>query len=287
MNENITIGVIADLNYTDSPAFSSYYYACLNLFKNVKIVNNINDLKNINVLLCGNDHYFNHLNIWSNDEFINYCNNNNIPFFVHTVEHINSPMFSHNIEIQNKLEKYNLLRQRCWDIDDSIEKNTKIARVLLSKNFLNYKKTDIKKNKIVFIGKVYQNRENLLNILTKHIDVDVISRGSDPLINNYSEFLSKLSEYKYVLSPKSLFVNGIPGRFYESLWVNSIPLQEVYDNTLDYYDKEKNIEKAIFFKSHEELIEKLKYTDDSIVTDLPKMFLEDELIDFFKEFNII
>lgn len=283
MNTDITIGIIVDLNYNNSPAFSSYYYACLNIFKNVKVVNGIQDLENIDILLCGNEHFHNHLMVWSNNEFINYCNNNNIPFFAHTVEHINTPIYQHNIDIQTKLETYKLLRQRCWDINDSKEKNRNIARVLLSKNFLNYKKPETKKNNIIFIGKIYPNRRELLNELTKHIEVDIIERGN----YNYFDFISKLSEYKYVLSPKSQLVNGIPGRFYESLWVDSIPLQEVYNDTLDYYTIERDIPNTIFFETTEELITKLKsYKNiDNIIQ--PKMFLEDELIDFFKEFNIL
>jgi hypothetical protein len=135
MNHNLRVGVISDLNHKESPAYSSYYYACLNLFKNVKIVNNIDDLKGIDVLLCGNDHHGKHLEIWSDDNFIKYCNDNKIPFFVHTVEHIRTPEFPWNLEIQKTLEKYNILNQRCWDISDCKEKNRNIARVLLSKEF--------------------------------------------------------------------------------------------------------------------------------------------------------
>jgi hypothetical protein len=282
MNNNLKIGVISDLNHNQSPAYSSYYYACLNLFKNVKLINNISDLQGIDLLLCGNDHHHGHLKIWSDINFINYCNDNNIPFFVHTVEHIRTPAYPHNLEIQNRLETYKILNQRCWDISDCKEKNRKVARVLLSKNFLNYQKEEIKKDKIIFIGKLYPNRLELINKLSKYLDIDVIERGPA----SYFEFLSKLAEYKFVLSPKSLFVNGIPGRFYESLWVNSIPLQEVYDDTLDYYTIEKNISNAIFFKTPEELISKLEIENIIHYNNIEKMFLEDELVDFFNEFNI-
>ena len=43
MKKQIQIGVISDLNHTQSPAYSSYYYACLNIHNNVKLVNNVND----------------------------------------------------------------------------------------------------------------------------------------------------------------------------------------------------------------------------------------------------
>jgi hypothetical protein len=282
MNEMYNVGIIADMNYDLSPAFSSYFDACKKIFKKIKIVKNINDLHDVNILLCGNDHFWNHYTIWSDHSFIEYCNSHNIQFFVHTVEHINSPLFPQNLKIQNDLEKYKLLRQRCWDIKDSIQKQTKIARVLLSKNNVNYRKPNEKKDKIVFVGKLYDNRKSIINELSKHIQIDVFERGT-----TYFEFLSKLAEYKYVFSPKSLHVNGIPGRFYESLWVDSIPIQEVYSDTLDFFDKEKKIKNAIFFEGIPELLSKLNdgHFDSEIIQ--PKMFLEDELIDFFKDYNIL
>jgi len=282
MKTNIRVGVIADMEYSISPAFSSYYYACVNIFKDVKLINNVKDLENVDIVVCGNDHFYNHFVVWSNQEFIDYCNDNKIQFFAHTVEHINSPVYTHNIQIQNKLESFNLLRQRCWDINDSKEKNTNIARVLLSKNFMNYKNKNLKKNKIIFIGKVYQNRRELFDKLTKHIEVDIFERSFD-----YPDFISKLSEYKYVLSPKSMSVNGIPGRFYESLLVDSIPIQEVSNDTLDYYTIERDIPNTIFFQTIEELINKIELTKNLDLIEQPKMFLEDELIEFFKEFGIL
>lgn len=250
----MTIGVISDINHDSSPAYSSYFYACKNVFDNVKLVNNVEDLYGVDIILCGNDHFYNHLTIWSIQDFINQCNYNKIPFYAHTVEHINTPIYPHNLEIQKNLEKFHLLRQRCWDINDSKEKNRSIARVLLSKNFFQYKKCSEKKDEVIFIGKVYPNRKNLIEILEKQIKVTVIERGN----LNYYDFLSKLSEYKYVLSPKSLLVNGIPGRFYEALWVDSIPIQEVYHDTLDFYQIEKKIEGPIFFQTIDELFEQKK-----------------------------
>jgi hypothetical protein len=282
MNETHSVGVIADMDYDLSPAFSSYFDACKEIFKKVKIVKNVNDLQDVDIILCGNDHFWNHYMIWSNSSFIEYCNDNNIQFFVHTVEHINSPLFPQNLKIQSDLEKYKLLRQRCWDVQDSIQKQTKIARVLLSENNVNYRKPSEKKDKIVFIGKLYDNRQSLISELSKYIEIDFFERGT-----TYFEFLSKLSEYKYVLSPKSLHVNGIPGRFYESLWVDSIPIQEVYSDTLDFFDKEKKIENAIFFQDVEDLLVKFKNKNFKSEIIQPKMFLKDELIDFFKDYNIL
>jgi len=282
MIKNITVGVISNLD--NSPALSSYYYACLNLFKNVKNVKSVNDLDSVEILLCGNDHH--HIKIWKDDNFISECNIRNIPFFVHTVEHIDTPLYPWNLDIQKKLENFNVLNQRCWDIGDCKKQKRNIARVLLSKNYYDFRKPNVKKNKIVFIGKMYKNRSELINKLKNHIDIDIIERGSLPN-DSYFEFISKLAEYKYVLSPKSQFVNGIPGRFYESLWVDSIPIQEINDDTLDHYNIERDINGVIFFKTVEELLLKLENNNNGQSYDFPKMFLENELIDFFKEFNVI
>lgn len=44
------IGVISDLNHTVSPAYSSYYYALVNVHNDVKLVHGISDLNGIDVL---------------------------------------------------------------------------------------------------------------------------------------------------------------------------------------------------------------------------------------------
>jgi hypothetical protein len=274
------IGVISDLGHTESPAYTSYYYALNNLHDNVKLVRGVVDLSDIDILVCGNDHHAGHLNIWSDDKFTEECNKRKIPFFVHTVERIRAPEFPWNIEIQNKLKRYEHLRQRCWDITDTKEEGTKLARVLLSKNFQTFDTPVEKIDELVFIGKLYPNRIRIIEELNKYTKVNVAPRSA----LGYTDFLSNLARFKYVLSPISNGVNGIPGRFYEALVIGSIPVQEVYEDTLDHYTREANIDGCVFFRNAEECVEKLK--NNSLQPPTEKMFLEDELKEFLNDFDV-
>lgn len=274
------IGVISDLNHTESPAYTSYYYATKNLHNNVKIVNGKEDLYDVDILICGNDHHAGHLQVWSDNSFTEEVNKKKIPFFVHTVEHIRSPSYPWNIEIQNKLKRYELLRQRCWDIGDAKENKTKLARVLLSKNFQDFNVPTNKIDGLVFVGKLYPNRVKTIEALSKYIKVDVAPRSS----LDYKSFLSYLASYKYVLSPISNAVNGIPGRFYESLIIGSTPVQEVYADTLEHYSTEASIPGCVFFQTAEECIEKLNQHDGTVPD--KKMFLEEELEEFLNDFDV-
>lgn len=274
------IGVISDLNHTESPAYASYYHAVKNLHGDVALVQKKEDLRDIDILLCGNDHHAGHLQIWSDDTFTEEVNKKKIPFFVHTVEHIRSPSYPWNVDIQNKLKRYELLRQRCWDIGDAKENNTKLARVLLSKNFQDFTSPENKIDGLVFVGKLYPNRVKTIEALSKYIKVDVAPRSS----LDYKSFLSYLSSYKYVLSPISNGVNGIPGRFYESLVIGSIPVQEVFSDTLTHYTTEAEIPGCIFFETAKECVEKLRQYDGAIPD--KKMFLEEELEDFLNDFGV-
>jgi hypothetical protein len=274
------IGVISDLGHIESPAYTSYYYALNNLHDNVKLINSVVDLNDVDILVCGNDHHAGHLNIWSDDKFTEECNKRKIPFFVHTVEHIRSPSYPWNLDIQTKLKRYDYLRQRCWDIGDSKEQGTKVARVLLSKNFQNFDVTADKIDELVFIGKLYPNRVKTIEEISKYIKVNVAPRSA----LGYTDFLSNLARFKYVLSPISNGVNGIPGRFYESLVIGSIPVQEVYEDTLEHYTREANIDGCVFFRNTEECVDKLK--NNSLQSPTEKMFLEDELKEFLNDFDV-
>ena len=279
-NYFMKIGVISDLTHTVSPALTSYYYAIKNLHTNVKLVQKEEDLYDVDILLCGNDHYAGHMSVWSDISFTEKANSLKIPFFVHTVEHIRAPDFPWNIDIQNKLNRYESLHQRCWDIGDAKENNTKLARVLLSKNFQDFTPPVSKIDGLVFIGKLYPNRIKTIDALNKYIKVEVVPRSD----LDYKGFLSYLASYKYVLSPISNGVNGIPGRFYESLVIGSIPLQEVFVDTLEHYTTEASIPGCLFFQTAEECIEKLKQHDGAIPD--RKMFLEEELKEFLNDFDI-
>jgi hypothetical protein len=274
------IGVISDLNHTESPAYASYYYAIKNLHSNVSLVHKKEDLRDIDILICGNDHHAGHLQIWSDASFTDEVNKKKIPFFVHTVEHIRSPSYPWNVDIQSKLKRYTDLRQRCWDIGDTKEQGTKLARVLLSRNFQNFDAPAEKLDSIMFIGTLHSNRVKTIEELSKHIKVHVAPRSA----LGYKDFLSNMARFKYVLSPISNGVNGIPGRFYEALTVRSIPVQEVYEDTLEHYSREASISGCVFFRNVEECIYKLE--NNNLQPPTEKMFLEDELKEFLNDFGV-
>lgn len=269
------IGVVSDLRHEQ---YGSYYFAAKNVFDDVGLITGREDLKNFNAVLCGNDHHQGHRDIWERDDFIEETNRLGLPFFAHTVEHIQSPDFPWNLKIQHSLQRFNKLRQRCWDTGDAIRYNTKLARVLISKKYLeDFEPCRGKKNKAIFIGKVYPNRERILAELQKVMEVDAAPRTGLP----YNKFLSYLAQYRFVVSPLSLSSDGIPGRFYEALAVGSIPIQEVKDSTLEHYRMEAGFVDAIFFKDANEVKDKVAKCNLSCTTN--KMCLETELTEFFND----
>jgi len=278
---NMKIGIICDLGYKKSICMANYYHALCNIFDDVKTIKNVEDLKDIEVLFIGNDHYEPHKTIWKNDNFINICNSNQIKVCVYTAENILHSIYPHNIKIQRDLERFDNLYQRVIDPDDAIILNKKIARCSCSKHYKDAISIPPQKmNKCVFIGYMYDHRRNLINKLKHNIDIDVI----EP-IESWQEYMSTLAKYRFVLSPNSYVANCFHLKFYEALLVNSIPIHQVHDNTLEYYPIEAKYEDALYFKTGDEIPDLIK--NCSVETSYNKPWLEDELIDFFEEHDII
>lgn len=271
------VGVISDLSFEQ---YGSYYFAAQNVFQDVKLIQSHKDLEGLDAILCGNDHHQGHRDIWEREEFINEANRLRLPFFAHTVEHIYSPNFPWNLKIQHSLERFCNLRQRCWDVDDAARYKTNLARVLISKKYLeDFEASDTKKDKAVFIGKIYPNREKAIREIQKFVEVDVMARQDI----SYRKFLSILASYRFVFSPLSLSSTGIPGRFYEALAVGSFPIQEVAPNTLEAYRAEASFRDAIFFQNGGEAAEKIKKF--SLAKTENKMCLETEITEFFNDYR--
>lgn len=269
------VGVVSDLRFEQ---YGSYYFAAKNVFEDVQLIQSHKDLEGLDAILCGNDHHQGHRDIWEQDEFINEANRLWLPFFAHTVEHIHSPNFPWNLKIQHSLEKFYKLRQRCWDVDDAKRYKTKLARVLISKRYLeDFEPPASRKDKAIFIGKIYPNREKVIREMQKFMEVDVGARQDI----SYRQFLSILASYRFVFSPLSLSSTGIPGRFYEALAVGSFPIQEVAPNTLEAYQTEASFRDAIFFQTAEEAVEKIKKFN--LAKTENKMCLESELTEFFHD----
>lgn len=276
----MNIGIICNINYTYSICFSNYYYALKNLFNNVKIINNVHDLNDVDILFIGNDHYIDHLNIWKNDSFINDCNNKKIKVCVYTAEYIQSKLFPWNVDIQKSLERFDNLYQRVIDVDDAIIYNKKIARCLCSRYYKDSIVPVAKIDKCVFIGKMYNDRTRLIHEFQKTTAIDIIPYGN----YNWKEYLDLISRYRFVLSPYSNDTNCFHLKFYEALLVSSVPIHQIRDNTLEYYPIEAKYEDAIYFQHVEELPDKIK--NFPFLESINKPWLEDELTEFFSECNI-
>ena len=276
----MNIGIICDLNYEKSPWLQNYYYAIKNLFNSVKLINSYQDIDDVDIIFIGNDHYQNHLNIWRNENFIRKCNNKKIPVFVYTSEYIQCSRFPWNLEIQKDLEKFNLLYQRMIDVNDAIKYNKKIARCSYSKNFSKIEKASTKINKCIFAGTMYPHRLDAINKISKSMEIDILPYG----IYGWKEYIYILSQYKFILSPYSNDSNTFHLKFYEALLVDSIPIHQIYDNTLEYYSKESLYPDVIYFQDPEEVADKVN--NFKLEQSSTKPWLEDELASFFFEHDI-
>jgi hypothetical protein len=281
-------GILTNLEYDKHWIFKNYYYSLVNVYgiDNVSRVENIGDLNNIKVLFIGDEHFLPNKYMWMNDNFINRCNELKIRVFIFNNEKIFNSMFPWNEDIQKNVNKFNDFNQIVYDVDDSDLIGTDINKTYMSKYFLSgVDMSTEKKDKIVFIGNfnnhTYDKRKIFLNEIRDRVDIDILQSDENLTMGQY---LNRISSYKYVLSPLG---NGnfVPMRYYESLFVNSIPLQQSTDNIINKFQNEINSNRGIFFKDIDELIEKLKtpvtlnnpyYMEDFIIEKV-KPILDDKL----------
>jgi len=282
MNTSLCVGVVCDIDYIRSICLSNYYYAIKNLFQNVRIVNSALDLNGVDIVFVGNDHYDKHKQVCQNDEFIAACNARDIKVCIYTYENILDPIYPHNIIGQNKYSSYKHFYQRVIDPSDAIALNKKVAGCLVSRHYKDVIPVPANKhNKCVFIGCMYDRRRALIEELKHTIDIDVIDRQ----VETWQEYMSIMASYRFVLSPYSFNHYGLHLKYYEALLVNSIPVHQITDNTLEHYTHEAKFEDVIYFKTANEvagLLANCKYEKSH-----SNRWLEDELIEFFKEFNIV
>ena len=276
------VGIICDLSFSSSICFSNYYHAVNNLFENVKLISNVNDVEDIDIIIMGNDHFAGHQAIWNSEQFINTCNERNIILFVITAECIHSTWNPWNPQIQKDLERFKNLYQRVIDVKDSNILNKKIISACCSKYYKDaISVPEVKFNKCVFFGKQYPHRLEQISVLKQSIEVDVI-----PYIESMSwkEYLATLAQYRFVFSPRSGDSSMFPLRYYEALLVSSIPIQQVVDNSLDYYTKEATLDDVIYYTDISEVPEKISNCIYERCSS--KLWLEDILTEWFLENNI-
>jgi hypothetical protein len=274
-------GILTNLEYDKHWIFKNYYYSLVNVYgeDNVTRVENINDLNNIKVLFIGDEHFMPNKYIWMNDNFINKCNELKIRVFIFNNEKIFNSMFPWNEDIQKNVNKFNYCDQIVYDVDDSDLMGVNVNKTYMSKYFLGGVNIATEKNdKIVFIGNfsnnTYDNRKTFLNEIKNRVDIDILQSDSNLTMDQY---LNRISTYKYVLSPLG---NGnfVPMRYYESLFVNSIPLQQSTDGIINKFQNEIINNRGIFFKDIDDLIEKLK----SPVSSNTPYYMEDFIIEKVK-----
>ena len=253
------VGIICYRGEKRHHLFDSYFYAVQNLYGTPKTISNFHDLDDVEMVFIGDDHYGYNKLIWKKDRFLIKANRLGIKIVVLTNERILGSKFPWNKEDYEILTKFEHLYHYANDADDcemlGVRVNRTAPSVFFKDSFINCEKKD----KMVFIGKMdcpmdsYAERKVLLNELKKKIDIDIFP----PELVHWQDYVKLISGYRFIFSPLG---NGnfFPMRFYEALACHSIPVHQVKDNTLKYYDIEAGFNDCIFFKDIEELPEKLK-----------------------------
>ena len=279
---SIMIGIISrdEIEFVGHSLFQNFRLALKNYFNTeFKNVNDINDLNDIDILYIIDEHFIPHVGIWKNDTFINEINQRNIKVVIFNFEKIHSAAFPWNIDHQRYVEKIKKLVQFVSDVNDAkIMGKKHINKQMLSKStVLDIDPVQVKLDRILFLGQisphVYVNRKEVLRkIIEKKLPIDIYD--SDRKLT-YKQYLTKLASYKYVLNPLGTgeFINL---RFYETVRLGCIPIQQVTDEMLIRYSELKN-HTSYNFKSVDDipLLERLQLLDN-------KYSLED----YFEEINL-
>jgi hypothetical protein len=223
------------------------------------------------------------------DEFINYINNLNIRVTIVTIERIYNSYFPGNELFKKNANKFKYLKHISSDAEDSVILNSPIAKQLFSKEFDNIRDTfnknfKDKKNKIIFIGQLdtisnshwYASRKQILQNLVSYNKYEIDFYQSDSTRSFY-DYLSLLSQYKFIINPLGVG-SFLSMRYYETLFTNSVPIQQYNQFMIDKY-QEINNTNGLFFKNNEELyaiIDNLKEKEEYYCYNLLNMeYLED------------
>ena len=274
------VGIIVSLDMDKHWLFKNYYYAIKNVFpnQNIKQVNSIDDLQNIKLLFICDEHYYYNKVIWMNAQFIHYCNQNGIKVVIFNNEKIYNSQYPWNEEIQRNVLQFNNRLQFVYDVDDSEILGSPINKTYMSKTFYeSYNFSTInKKDKCIFIGNInshsYENRLAFLNEIKGKIDIDIIESDENRTMD---EYLNLISSYKFVLCP---FGNGnfVPMRYYETLFVKSLPLQQSNNKINNFFNTEISNKRCLFFETIDELIENKPYFDN---LEFSGYYMEDFIIE--------
>jgi len=240
-----------ELNFS----FFENYLNALTAYLNTNLikVNSIEQLSSIKILFVIDEHFRSHKEFLTSLETIKILNTNKTKVVIFNTEKIFNSYWNHNIDIYQSVLKINNL---VYLLSDALDIK-KIGTPLVNKQYLS-KSTSIKnlislnqkKNEILFFGQLdgsaYNNRRQILNKFLKLSPIPIEIKKSNRLLE-YSEYLNLISSYKYILNPLGAgeFLNL---RFFETLEVNSIPVQEYSKNMLEFNQElSKNV--SINFQS--------------------------------------
>ena len=235
------IGIIShdNIDKVGHSLFLNFRQALKNYLKqDFKNINNVQDLEAVDLLIIVDEHYAPHVDVWKNDSFINELNFKKIKTVVFNFERIHSKSFPWNVDHQKKLETINNLIQFVSDVEDA----TLYNKPFVNKQYLSRDTTLIapikeKKERILFMGQInnyYPTRRKIISELrATDIPFDIIVTNRT---YSYIDFLQKINEYKYIFNPLGTgkFVNL---RFYEALKLGCIPIQQVTDNMVSWYNE--------------------------------------------------
>lgn len=223
----------------DISLYKNYKEALNNYFQNNFIlIDDINQVENIKNLVIIDEHFESHKNKITDKKNIKKLNSAKTNVIIFNTEKVYSSHWKYNLKTQKKINKINTLTQILSDIDDIKIQGTPFKnKQLLSKNFHFKNPVKDKNNKVVFYGQTkgsaYESRRKVLDSIQEYIDIPVEIIESTRSIK-YEEYLNLISKYKYVLNPLGAgkFINV---RYYESLFLNSIPIQEIIPKMQNYY----------------------------------------------------
>jgi hypothetical protein len=165
-------------------------------------------------------------------------------------------------------------------VDDSIILGDRLHRLAMSKHYKDCVKVKSKKDRIIFIGAMYQSRRETINFVAKNFPLDICQST----ITSWEDYMKLIAGYRFVLSPLGN-ANALVTKFYEILLVHSIPIQQVKSNTLKYYDIEAGFKDCIYFESLEELADKI--VQCTLQQSQSEIWLEDYLVQLLKEDNLL
>jgi len=275
-------GIICDFSFKRHICFKNYYYALKKYFPQIKVVQNFLDVKDLDILFIGNEHFGPHKEVWMDENFIKFCNKHEVKVVSFSAEKIFNSYFKHNENIQANLEKFKFLYQYPCDVEDCKILNRPLLRSCISRHY----ERDVvqnKEDKCLFIGSTscfsYQERRNLLEKIKSMYEVDIMEN-----IEEWSDYIKMIGKYRFVLSPlgNALCFNL---RFYEILTAKSIPVQQVKAGMMDLYTRESEFEDCIFFENAEECVEKM--LNSTIQNSYNNIWLEDHIRDLLLNDNIL